>query len=163
MGEFHLLVVPEDAMFAPSAAKAEEAARMLKGFFDDAGVTLAYPVGSTLSEGRQFVDTGAASVSCPACAAETWLKQGGAGGTWWETLQVELYTAEDAGAVEVTMPCCGAALKVQALRFNEPTVLTRFYLEAPDVSGKEGLEPHELAALEALLGCSLQTRLYGST
>ena len=80
---------------------------------------------------------------CPRCG-------GAIGMDWfWELLHAEVAV----GDLGVTVPCCGAALSLSALRFEAPIGFARFEVSVRNWSrGAWELSGEELAAAGAVLG-----------
>ncbi|WP_433124823.1 hypothetical protein ACQPWW_20715 [Micromonospora sp. CA-240977] len=152
MSDLYIRVIPTDPEWQPTAEAAAPAAEYVAGLFARPGdhVEVVEPVfydRITLIDGGEYME----NVFCPRCAAAIGLDW------FWDVLiarnggrWVGEPTIDD---LDVTVPCCRAALTLPELRFEAPVGFARFELSARNwARGVWDLSDEELAVTGAILG-----------
>ncbi|MBL7259269.1 hypothetical protein [Paractinoplanes lichenicola] len=154
-------LIPTDPEWQPTADAAAGAVRYVAGLFAGPGdrVEAVEPVfydRVALIDGGEYM----AEVFCRRCGAALGLDW------FWELLLARHPGLADGdpriGNLEVTVPCCGAALSLPELRYEDPIGFARFEVSARDWTRAEWeLSDEELAEVGRLLGhpvTQVQTR-----
>lgn len=165
MAERAFYLVPADPLYLPSEAARTAALE----FFEEVS-----PLPNANGEyyfhvydQAQLMDCGEAlgAVVCPACSQR--LKIMGPPdeaefATWWD----EVYNRpQDLGSAEVTMPCCGAHVRMVDLKFDAPCAFARFAIGALEPSDSDYWEDEDrpygllkqstIAQFEKIMGCKV--------
>jgi hypothetical protein len=153
MSDSYLRIFPTDPRFIPSDAATRAALCILKPAVPEAdGIeveTYKHPA---------FIDQGEnlEAIICSACGVRMKLAAASDGvRAWWHNIANSL-PGQNAAAIQVTMPCCGAIVPFAALTFHWPAGVASFELsiQNPNLCGP--IPPEVMQQLEAALGCSLR-------
>jgi hypothetical protein len=144
MSDVFLSLIPEDPEYVPVAQARTRALAALRALLPQSS-----HIEIRLFEWVTFVDQGGnfESVECAGCGADvtdSWAE-------WMDRAFEHQFSC-----LSITMPCCGLATSLNALRYNWPAGFARFSLRAqnPNIGG--WLPPEDLSALENLVGCKLR-------
>ncbi|GAA2559654.1 hypothetical protein GCM10010435_33610 [Winogradskya consettensis] len=148
MSELLIRVIPTDLEWQPTPEAAIAAAEYVAGLFAGPGdhvesvEPLFYDRIAVIDGGEYLED-----VFCPRCEASI-------GVDWfWDLLQVRTGNDPTLNDLAVTVPCCGAALALPELRFEDPLGFARFEITIKNwTRGPWELSDHELTTTAALLG-----------
>jgi hypothetical protein len=145
VGDFYVSVIPTDATWQPARDAATAAGTYIRQAFPDLG-------GSSQQITVEFYDRITAvdpgedleQITCPRCDSEISLD-------WYADL-VERDEGEF-DTLDVTVPCCGAALTLDALHYDWPCGFTRFEIAiANPVRAEVELTSEELEMAGKILG-----------
>ena len=139
-----LSVIPEDPAHVPVAEVRARAAAALRALVPPA----------TLVEARvfdqvTFIDQGCnfEEVHCPACHEDVT--------SHWAEWMSKAYESQFSH-LTLTLPCCGLATNLNALRYLPPAGFARFSLRAQNPNSGGLLSAGDLSVLENLVGCKLR-------
>jgi hypothetical protein len=148
MSSFFLWLLPEDPWYQPAADAAERARRRLASYVQPQAD------GETSAQFQDKVEflfgMGFKDVRCPHCGAgamEWWAQALGA----WLNRQSE----DPRATLDTTAGCCGAAVSLNDLDYNETAGFASFYLQVREPNGAD-LRPQQRAVLEEIIGCKLR-------
>jgi hypothetical protein len=149
MSDNVLSVIPADLDWQPTSEAADAAMAVLQRLAPqlDGFVTTEYR--TTWHEQVAAVDCGGnlERIECPAC-------QNAIDVDWWADLLEERFETGFTN-LTVTVPCCGAEVSLNDLRYDWPCGFARFELEAWNPN-RDWLTADELAQLAAALGCDVR-------
>lgn len=153
MSDSYLRIFPTEPAFRPSEAATLAALAILKPAVPEAdGIeaeSYAHPT---------FIDQGEnlEAIICPACGGRLkLLSASNEVRTWWHNIADSL-TGQNVAALQVTMPCCRAAVSFAALAFHWPAGVASFELSVQNPNLCGPIPPEIMQQLEAALGCSLR-------
>ncbi|MFF5263589.1 hypothetical protein ACFY4C_32075 [Actinomadura viridis] len=146
MSDFYIRLIPTDRDWQPTAVAATSAVAYVAALFsgpDDA----VEQVKHEFYDGVTLIDAGeyTTRITCSRCRRDIsldWLGDvvRGNGGVSFDHL-------------DVTVPCCGAVVELDSLRYEEPIGFARFEVSAMNPTrAKYELDARELARLADLLG-----------
>jgi hypothetical protein len=144
MSVHFLSLIPEDPEHVPAAEARTRALAALRALLPQSP-----HIETRLFEQVTFVDQGGnfEGVECPGCGADMtdcWPE-------WMDRASEHQFSS-----LSITMPCCGLATSLNALRYNWPAGFARFSLRAQDPGIGGWLPPEDLSVLEKLAGCKLR-------
>ncbi|XVU29667.1 hypothetical protein ACQPZJ_22075 [Actinoplanes sp. CA-054009] len=148
MSELYIRVIPTNLEWQPTPAAATAAATYVAGLFTGPGdhVESVDPVfydHTTLIDGGEYME----DLFCPRCNTSIGLDW------FWNLLQPITNGEPTVHTLDVTTPCCKAALTLPELRFEAPIGFARFEISARNWSRREWeLSPGELTTIGSLLG-----------
>jgi hypothetical protein len=152
MSDSYIRVIPTDPEWQPTVEAAAGAAEYVAGLFAGPGdhVETVEPIfydRITLIDGGQYM----ADVLCPRCGAAIGLDW------FWDLLRVRnggrRVGEPTVGDLGVTVPCCGTALTLPELRFEDPVGFARFEVSAMNwTRSASELSDEELTTAGDILG-----------
>jgi hypothetical protein len=145
MSDFYTSAIPTEVTWQPTGEAAAEAEAYVRRVFPDpdgAGqeVTVAfYDRVTAVDAGENLVQ-----ISCPRCDGDIQLD-------WYGNLIEE--TRGEFDTLDVTVPCCGAVVPLDTLRFDWPSGFARFEIAVRNPARAEyEFTTEELHTLAAILG-----------
>jgi hypothetical protein len=148
MSELLIRVIPTDPEWQPTTEAAAAAANYIAGLFAGPGdhvesvKPMFYDRIAVIDGGEYMAD-----LFCPRCEASIGLDW------FWDLLGVRTGGDPTIDDLAVTVPCCGAALTLPELRFEDPIGFARFEVRVKDWSrGPWDLSDHELTTAGTILG-----------
>jgi len=143
MSDNILKLIPVDPWFVPDYAARLAALDCLSTWFPEADA-----VSGAESEDVNFVDPGLnlERIICQACGSELDL-------AIWQGLMDAAFETQFAD-LTVTMPCCGSALSLNDLHYDEAAGFARCVLEV--LNPRADLSDEQCDQLEQMLGCPLR-------
>ena len=149
MSDNVLSVIPADPFWQLTSEAADAAMAVLRRLAPqlDGFVTTEYR--TTWHEKVAAVDCGAnpGRIECPAC-------QNTIDVDWWAD-PLEERSETGFANLNVPVPCCGAEVSLNDLRYDWPCGFARFELEAWNPN-RDWLSADELAQIAAVLGCDVR-------
>jgi hypothetical protein len=144
MSDVLLSLIPEDPGYVPIAEAQQHALNALRALLPRSS-----DVEAKVFDQVTFIDQGGnfERVQCPACDADVT--------TQWPAWMDKAFAAQFS-ELALTMPCCGLATDLNALRYDWPAGFARFALRArnPGIGG--WLSAGDLSILENVAGCRLR-------
>lgn len=156
MAEFTINVVAQDPTTSPSADQIAKGIELIRSFFPGAS----YEVEAKTAEKPFFVTARDAfdSIKCPECGEN--IERFGDNDDhdeWWNDCFLDKTHYSDAPNLdeEISMPCCGAAIKLGGIDLGSSAHLTKFAMSLRDPDDVTSLTSTQIAALTSVLGCPL--------
>ncbi|MET8974254.1 hypothetical protein ABZX85_01410 [Streptomyces sp. NPDC004539] len=145
MSDDVLSVIPDDPRWQPSKDAAARAHALVASWFPENPEGFEPYVETTWYDAVNAVDCGENldRIGCPVCGGEIDLQ-------WWCDLG-EAHAESGFTDLGVTVPCCGAALSLDTLRFEAPCGFSRFEIAVWNPE-RDAFGGGELAALADALG-----------
>jgi hypothetical protein len=149
MSDFYTSAIPTEAAWQPTGEAAAEAEAYVRRVFPDPdGVgqevfVRFYDRVTAVDAGENLVQ-----ISCPRCDGDIPLD-------WYDSLIEE--TKGEFETLDVTVPCCGALVSLDTLRFDWPSGFARFEIAVRNPARAEyAFTSEELHMLAAILGHPLR-------
>jgi hypothetical protein len=145
MSDFYTSVIPADVTWQPTREAAAEAEAYVRRAFPDPNGT-GQEVTVEFYDRVTAVDAGEniIRISCPRCAGDIPLD-------WYDNLIEETRGKFD--TLDVTVPCCGALVSLDMLRFDWPSGFARFEIAVRNPARADGeFTAEELHIVAAILG-----------
>src|SRR2546423_647474 len=149
MSDNILSIIPADPGWQPTSEAADAAMAVLRRLVPQLDGFVTTESRTTWHERVAAVECGAnlERIECPAC-------QNAIDVEWWADLLEERFGIGFTN-LAVTVPCCGAEVSLNDLRYDWPCGFARFELEAWNPN-RDWLTADELAQLAAALGCDVR-------
>lgn len=146
MSDRYIRLVPTDRDWQPTPAAAASAAAYVAGLLSGPGDAVDRVAG-TFHDRVTLIDAGmyTTRITCPRCGGDIAMD--------WLGEVVRRNGGLSFDHLDVTVPCCGAVVELDRLRYEEPIGFARFELSAMNPTrAREELDAGELARVAALLG-----------
>ena len=145
MSDNWIALIPRDPQFVPDEALQHLAADRLAAIAPEAE-----EIEIKVSDHVQFFDCGAnlERITCPSCGQDVSVD-------WWQNRMDDDHNGSGFKLAGYSIPCCGASVRLDELRYDWPQGFARFGIDAmnPDISE---LSTEDIQEFETLLGTPLR-------